>query len=71
MEYKIIVSSFLSNINNNRTTDTYIEYGKKILYEPNVHVILFIEKNIFYEHLQEFDSKIIYTCILFVKMYGH
>jgi hypothetical protein len=42
-DYKIIVSSLLSNINNNRKTSTYIEYGKKILYESHVHVILFIE----------------------------
>jgi len=47
MEYKIIVSSFLSNVNNNRPTDIYIEHGKKILYEPNIHVILFIEKKYF------------------------
>ena len=71
MEYKIIVSSFLSNVNNNRSTDTYIEYGKKILYEPHVHVILFIEKNIFYQNLPEFDSKIINTCILFGKEYEY
>jgi hypothetical protein len=68
-DYKIIVSSLLSNINNNRSTDTYIEYGKKILYEPHAHVILFIEKNIFYKHLPEFDSKIIHTFILFGKEY--
>jgi hypothetical protein len=69
MEYKIIVSSFLSNVNNNRPFDTYMEYGKKILYEPNVHVILFIEKKIFYQYLPEFDSKIIHTCILLKKEY--
>jgi len=71
MEYKIIVSYFLSNINNNKPTDTYIENGKKILYEPNIHVILFIEKNIFYKYLPEFDSKVIYTCILFGKEYEY
>ena len=71
MEYKIIVSSFLSNVNNNRSTETYIEYGKKILYEPNVHVILFIEKKIFYEYLQEFDSKTIHTFILLGKEYEY
>jgi hypothetical protein len=71
MEYKIIVSSFLSNVNNNRSTDTYIEHGKKILYEPHIHVILFIEKNIFYQHLSEFDSKTIHTCILFGKEYEY
>ena len=68
-DYKIIVSYFLSDVNNNRSVDTYIEYGKKILYEPHVHVILFIEKNIFYKYLPEFDSKTIHTCILFGKEY--
>jgi hypothetical protein len=65
-DYKVIVSSFLSNIS---SMDHDIEYGKKILYESDVHVILFIEKNIFYKHLPEFDSKTIHTFILFEKEY--
>jgi hypothetical protein len=58
-------------MNNISKINTEIEYGKKILYEPHVHVILFIEKKIFYDYLEEFDSKIIYTCILFGKQYEY
>jgi hypothetical protein len=52
----IIVSAFISNGNTYRKMDDYINYGKALLQlEVNTQII-FIEKNIFNEYLQEYAS---------------
>ena len=45
-----IISSFLSNVNSNRSTDIYVGYGKKLL-ELNIPKIIFIEKDVYDTYL--------------------
>jgi len=40
-----IISGFLTDINNDKNIDTYINYGKKILEINDIPKIIFIEKN--------------------------
>ena len=37
IENATIVSAFLSNVNNNRNLEKYIEYGKKLLNLNNIY----------------------------------
>jgi hypothetical protein len=49
----IIVSAFISNGNKHRNIDQYISHGKKLL-ESNCLKIIFIEREVFHEHLKEY-----------------
>jgi len=48
----IFVSAYITSINNNRNISEYIEYGKKML-DVNINQVIFIEKDIFDEHLKK------------------
>ena len=46
-----IVSAFLTNINNNRNPEIYIEYGKKLL-NLKIPKVIFIEETIYNTYLK-------------------
>lgn len=47
------VTAFLTNINNNRTIDAYIEYGNHFLTINEINRIVFIEKSIYDKYFQD------------------
>ena len=49
----IFVSAYITSINNNRNISEYIEYGKKML-DVDINQVIFIEKDIFDEHLKNY-----------------
>lgn len=59
-----IVSAFLTNVNNYRNPEKYIEYGKKIL-EIKMPKIIFIEENIYNKYLKDFKYNS--TKFIFIK----
>ena len=49
----IFVSAYITSINTNRNISEYIECGKKML-DIDIFQVIFIEKHIFYEYLQNY-----------------
>ena len=61
-----IVTALLTNINNHRSIDKYIEYGKKLINIPEQKII-YIEKdvyNMYYKDINESDN---YTIFRFIE----
>jgi len=63
-----IVSGFISNINTNKSLESYINYGKKLINIP-VKKIIFIEDHIYNDHLSEYINEeiLMHTVFCFIK----
>lgn len=63
-----IVSGFISNSNEYRSVEKYIEYGKKLINIP-INKIIFIEKDIYDEYLFNAitDEILLNTIFIFIN----